>query len=175
MRNTCTATSKKKLIDILRNIFYVLGLISASSFSSSTLLAVFHHKCICLYSMYKTLIARCLIQVFNSKNHRINTSAINWYMGESFNYHCEYFWQSDIIRNELGKHLGPFIKMFDISCNLILTQIKIVDFIQLILSCHSTSALLTSTDTSYIIYICQFCNTMLWLGNSLVNASKKHA
>ena len=55
-------------------------------------------------------------------------------MGESFNYHCEYFWQSDIIRNELGKHLGPFITMFDISYNLILTQIKIVDFIQLILA-----------------------------------------
>ena len=154
----------------MRNIFYVFGLISASSFYSSILLAVFHHKCICLYSMYKTLIARCLIQVFNSKNHRINTSAINWYnMGESFNYHCEYFWQSDIIRNELGKHLGLFIMMFDISYHLIWTQIK--DSIQLILSCHSTSALLTTTYTSYIIYYCQFCNTVLWLGNSLINAS----
>ena len=51
--------------------------------------------------------------------------------------------------------------VFDISYHLILMQIKIVDFIQLILSCHSTLVLLTTTYTSYIIYYCQYYNTVL--------------
>ena len=74
-------------------------------------------------------------------------------MGESFNYHCEYFRQSDIMRNKLVKHLGLFMMVFDIMNNLILMQIKVVDFIQFILAVivHLYCSALQIPDTLFII------------------------